>query len=476
MTDTNLPVAGTKIVEYSATAAGLADLRHRLAGVVFDVKTKDGMAAARAGRRECIDLRVKLEKLRKELKAPALERSRLIDDEAQTIEDQIREVEEPIDQQIKVEDRRVAEEQAERERQEANRIAQIVAKVNAIERTPLTVAGKAASEVEAALQRLRERPTDQDEFAEYTIQARELKAAALATLSDMVAQYRANETEKARLAEERAALEKREREAELRRKAQRMIDDLHILPAKYQGMPAADIEHQIRVLGEAKAEVTDEAFGSIARKTLQEAGLFDDWLKACDAALGTLRAHANLSRTQEQQAAEAKAKAERQEAERAIREDIAAIRELPASLIDQTSGRVALSREQLRIDLQAYRGEGPLSDEWRKAATESLARLDKLFEDKRSAEDRAAQAAEQERAAKEYAAREDEERKATAEAIPALERIAALAADLKGCPDPAIARSRMGGIASGTLYQIELAKSAKRKRKVEDIGAGTAPA
>lgn len=60
-------------------------------------------------------LRTSLEAKRKELKAPALERSRLIDSEAKRIESEIRSLEDPIDALITAEEQRRERERAERQ-------------------------------------------------------------------------------------------------------------------------------------------------------------------------------------------------------------------------------------------------------------------------------------------------------------------------------------------------------------------------
>ncbi len=76
------PAIETKIAEYSPTAAALAKLRQRFSNIAFDLSTTKGDKEARAARLELVRLRTSLEAKRKELKAPALERSRLIDDVA----------------------------------------------------------------------------------------------------------------------------------------------------------------------------------------------------------------------------------------------------------------------------------------------------------------------------------------------------------------------------------------------------------
>ena len=94
------------LTEYNPTEAALADLRQRYADVAFDLTTTKGDKEARAARKELVTLRTSLEAKRKELKAPALERAKLIDTEAKRIEAAILELEEPIDAQIKADEAR----------------------------------------------------------------------------------------------------------------------------------------------------------------------------------------------------------------------------------------------------------------------------------------------------------------------------------------------------------------------------------
>ena len=115
----------TAIAEYSPTAAALADLRARYQNVVWDVTTTKGDKEARAARRELVTLRTTLEAKRKELKAPALERTRLIDAEAKSIEAQIRALEDPIDALISAEEQRRERERQVRIAAEQERVAGI---------------------------------------------------------------------------------------------------------------------------------------------------------------------------------------------------------------------------------------------------------------------------------------------------------------------------------------------------------------
>ena len=112
----------TEIVEYSKTEAALADLNARYSAVIFDTSTTKGMQEAVAGRAEIRGYRVDLEKERVRIKAPALERCRLIDTEAKRITAALEALENPIDAAIKAEQQRKENERIEKERLERERI------------------------------------------------------------------------------------------------------------------------------------------------------------------------------------------------------------------------------------------------------------------------------------------------------------------------------------------------------------------
>lgn len=97
-----------QITEYNQTAAALTELRSRYVRQ-YDVSTTAGMAEAKAARATVRGYRVALEKTRVEIKAPALERTRLIDAEAKRITAELLAIEEPIDAAIKAEERRIIE-------------------------------------------------------------------------------------------------------------------------------------------------------------------------------------------------------------------------------------------------------------------------------------------------------------------------------------------------------------------------------
>jgi colicin import membrane protein len=164
----------TEIVEYSPTEQALADLRSRFTGVVFDVATTKGMAEAKTARAELRKYRVALESKRVEIKAPALERCRLIDTEAKRITAELAAMEEPIDQTIKREERRKELERAEREQAEREATDVRNRKFDEIKALPLRAVDASADAIVALIEEAQGR-----EFADFEPEFRDAAKFAL---------------------------------------------------------------------------------------------------------------------------------------------------------------------------------------------------------------------------------------------------------------------------------------------------------
>lgn len=136
------------VPEYTETAQALAELEGRMANVVHDVTTGKGMVAAKKDVAELRGLWVALEDRRKAIKAPALERCRLIDSEAKLLEARLKGLAEPIKAQIDAEEQRKEREKAAREEAERQRVAAINARFDAVKRLPLDAVGKTAAQIE----------------------------------------------------------------------------------------------------------------------------------------------------------------------------------------------------------------------------------------------------------------------------------------------------------------------------------------
>ena len=205
----------TEIAEYSQTASALSDLRHRFLGVAFNVSTTKGMDEAKKARQEVKGYRTALEAKRKEIKAPALERCRLIDDEAKTITAALLEIEEPIEQQIKAEEARKEAEKAAKAEAERQRVAAIRVQIETIKNHAAFAVGKSAEAILKILSGVEGFEIGED-FQEFKPDAGQAKAETLDKLKALHAAQVEHEAEQARIAAERAELAKLRAEAEAR--------------------------------------------------------------------------------------------------------------------------------------------------------------------------------------------------------------------------------------------------------------------
>lgn len=251
------------VPEYSPTERGLAELRSRLQGVVFDVRSGEGEEAARRARKECVSLRTHLETMRKGIKGPALERCRLIDAEAKRIEAEIKAVEQPIDAQIKVVEREREERAAAKRREEQARIDAIQKRIGEIRAMPAKAAGASVADVDELLDGLNALPLDES-FAEFLPAAQEAKAEAL---DRMVA------LREVAVSRERMEAERAQREAEQRAEAERQRAENERLRAEAEAARAAEnrraqIAHQIGAIAasalQAQTGVDGLTGGSVA--------------------------------------------------------------------------------------------------------------------------------------------------------------------------------------------------------------------
>ena len=248
-----------QITEYNETAAAIAVLREKYC-TVFDVQTTKGMDEAKKARAEVKGYRVALEKLRVELKAPALERTRLIDAEAKRITAELLAIEEPIDQVIKEEEKRKEEEKAAKANAEITRIAEIAAKISIIRNQVGAVANQPAAIISAELENAQALELSEAEFQEFLPDAQE---ALEETRKDLQATLNARllyEAEQARLKAEQeaeAARIKAEREelARLREiEAARKVEEARI-EAEARKIEAARLQQEReRQAAELKAQ------------------------------------------------------------------------------------------------------------------------------------------------------------------------------------------------------------------------------
>lgn len=256
----------TEITEYSPTEAGLAEIRSRLQGLVYDVRTTAGMESARKDRRELVRLRTDLEKKRAEIKAPALERCRVIDAEAKRITGEIFAIEAPIDQQIRAEEGRKETEKAERARVEAARIAAITRRIDWIRGQIAALAGKPAVEIKGAIDALATIPLDAEHYAELLPDAVEARTTTVGRLRELHASAIANEIEAARLKAEREELARQRAKQDAANAAERARLAEAERKAKAERDAADAAAKAERDAADAKAREEREAADRVARE------------------------------------------------------------------------------------------------------------------------------------------------------------------------------------------------------------------
>ena len=217
----NAVASTTAIAEYSATEAALSGLRLRLEGVKYDVSTTAGMTTAKQDRRELVTLRTSLEAKRKEIKAPALVRCKLIDEEAKRITAELLALETPIDEQIKAEEKRKADEKAERDRLAAEAQKLLDDKIAAIGQLPLKVIGKDSAEITVFLAALEAKEFGGEFTGDTLVRAQTAKQSAVDTIRQALADTKEAEEKAAQAEAER--IEREAREAE-EREAKRIED------------------------------------------------------------------------------------------------------------------------------------------------------------------------------------------------------------------------------------------------------------
>ncbi len=257
----------TPIAEYTETAAALADLRQRHAGVVYDVTVPKEMRAAKEARAELRGLRTGLEKKRVEIKAPALERCRLIDAEAKRITAELVALEEPIDVQIKAEEARAESERLAKLEAERLRVEAIQQKIQAIRDVPAGLVGKPSVVIAGQLAKLRETALDEAELGADYLTATDALTAAIARVEQLLVTQQEADAEKKRQAERDAEMEAmRVKMAE----QQRLIDEAEEAKRVEQER-LAQVERDRVAAEEAAARAAEQArLDEIARVEREE--------------------------------------------------------------------------------------------------------------------------------------------------------------------------------------------------------------
>lgn len=196
----------TTIAAYEPHRARLAELRDQFGGTVWVVETKDGMSNAKAARKELRAFRRQLEETKKVAKEKALAHCRAVDAEYHEVDDAAKELLEPCDSAIKEVEQRAKREAEEAARREEERQARCRSEIERIRNVPVVLVGASLEAIKKAGEELKTVDlTGLDEFAGVASNAR---VEAVEKLRAMYAEAKLREEEQARIAAERAELEK----------------------------------------------------------------------------------------------------------------------------------------------------------------------------------------------------------------------------------------------------------------------------
>jgi len=212
-------------IAYGVTDAALAELRERWH--LEAIENREDYNLAKAGIKECRELRGKVEAKRKELKADALEFGKMVDAEAKRITEALLEVESPLKELKTGEDQRKKAEKEARERAERERVEHIRNNIAAIRNAPAEAVGCTSEEIMGLLAVAEETEIGPEKFEEFAEEAQEARAAAVEQLERILAEKREQEEQAAELERlkaereaEQAALDAERRKLEAERQAQ----------------------------------------------------------------------------------------------------------------------------------------------------------------------------------------------------------------------------------------------------------------
>lgn len=328
-----LPVE--RVVEYDPIEAGLAELRARYGGRVYDCSDSEQDREARAARNELSKLNGRLDATHKAVKEPALRRCQFIDSIKRRIASEIATLRDPIDAQIKAEDARKAQ-------AEAKRVADIQKRISTMLSLDMQASTLCSSnDLSDALDRAREFDPG-DELEEFKGQAIDMRASRIAELQGLLEKRQAMDAEAARLEAEREELARKQAEEAARLAAERArIDD--------ERRELARVAEEKRKADDARlAEErrrNDEALAAERARLRSEAEAARKSLEAEEAAAR------ERNRQREKQLADERARFAREQAEALAQKE----RERAAQLAKRE--RFAIAGESMLSALRAVAGD-----------------------------------------------------------------------------------------------------------------------
>lgn len=206
-TTTALAVVTASIAEINTFEAGIAALEEKHKGVVYDVKSPKGMAAAKEARQEVRKPRYALEKIQREAKRPLNALKDAIDSQTEALVNRIAAIEDPLHEAITEEQDRIHNEAVAKVAAERERIERLEARIAAIYTMPYEANGLDSTACQSILNEACALPVG-DDWQEFRDKAQTAKVATVAALEGVLAKAKAAEVEAARIISERAELER----------------------------------------------------------------------------------------------------------------------------------------------------------------------------------------------------------------------------------------------------------------------------
>lgn len=257
--------------------AGLAVLRERFGGVVYEVTTIEGLEAAKAARSEIREPRYEVEKIRKAAKAPLLALGKKLDSEAARITTELEKIETPIHQQIKAEEDRKEAEREAKVLAEIARVAGINKLLDGIRGWPIQATGKPSARVAELLAHAESYDLAESVFQERLDDAKavlEVSRAALRGLHVAALDAEAKEVQLALDRQEFARLKAEEAERQrLAREAQAKADaDAKTERDRLEAIAKAERDAEAKIQADARAaqDAIDKANRQRNEAALQE--------------------------------------------------------------------------------------------------------------------------------------------------------------------------------------------------------------
>lgn len=198
-------------------------LAKKYRNVVFDVTLAKGLQAAKAARHEVRQVRFNAANISKAAKSELAKVSKAIGEEEKLIEQAVREIEDPIDNLIEQREREIELQRQAAQRAEEERRSKHAAGIRTILSYTQMAVGLPAEQIANGIAII-EAMSIGEEWEEFRAEAQAARDSTLQALRDLHARTQETEAEAARLAAERAELDRRaaairELEAEAHRRA-----------------------------------------------------------------------------------------------------------------------------------------------------------------------------------------------------------------------------------------------------------------